>query len=111
MSILFRTFVVQKKKNNNNPLSPTAPSDKPHNMTITEMQIEALRKVQSEISKRAARMEEALYNDTAMEILLQSTGIRFDRLYEKRHEMMHKVRTMWDICGLIEKQINQLKNN
>lgn len=80
-------------------------------MTITEMQIEALRKVQAEISNRATRMEEALYKNTAMQILYQSMGTRFDRLNEKRHEVRQKARTMWDICGLIENQINQLKND
>lgn len=80
-------------------------------MTITEMQIEALRKVQAEIDKRASQMEEALYNTTATQILHQSMGTRFDRLYEKRREVLKKVHTMWDICELIEKQINQLKND
>lgn len=79
--------------------------------TITEMQIEALRKVQAEIDKRATRLEEALYNDTAMQILYQSTGIRFDNLHEKRREIRKKTRTMWEICGLIENQINELKND
>lgn len=56
-------------------------------------------------------MDDALYNDTAMQILLQSTGNRFDFLYEKRCEVQKKIRTMWDICGLIENQINELKND
>lgn len=80
-------------------------------MTITEMQIEALRKVQAEINKRATRMDDALYNDTAMQILYQSTGNRYDCLYEKRCEVQKKIRTMRDICGLIENQINELKND
>lgn len=80
-------------------------------MTITEMQIEALRKVQAEINNRATRMEEALYNYTAMQIVHSTSGIRFDRLYEKRREVLNKTRTMRDICGLIENQINQLKND
>lgn len=80
-------------------------------MTITEMQIEALRKVQAEIDKRATRLDDALYNDIAMQILYQSTGNRFDCLNEKRREIRKKIRTMWDICGLIENQINELKND
>ena len=76
------------------------------------MQVEALRQLQSEITTRAERMERALYSETAIQIVLTITGgIRFHELCKKRDKVRYKACAMWDVCRLIDKQINHYNEN
>lgn len=80
-------------------------------MTTKEIQIEALSKVKDEIIKRAVRMEDMLYNETALNIFLESTGGRYIQLIISRDKLKLKIKTMSEICDIIFKQIDELRNN
>lgn len=70
-------------------------------------QREALRKLQKEIEREADQISKVL--DNGREIFQQAHGLRFDRLYVRRHALFVKVITLNNLSAKIYDELMKLK--